>query len=138
MAAGECSAVVAQQVAHINAVYESRYVGKSMVVSMDPSTMYHLHRMLHDLDYPVEMMTIHNAASVLEALCAHQIRMVIVHPASFQHIATIMDSILSIIDVIFVDGRLSPPDNNNNNNINNAFLNGILDQVDSWSKVVVI
>ena len=101
---------MASQAAHIDAVYETVYVGKSLVVVRDAFSLHHIGTLLKASHYPVKILTIRNAMAVLDALESNGIRMVLVElPCLMQLTSThaVVDHLLSCVDMVFVDGRLA-------------------------------
>lgn len=97
---------MASQVAHIDAVYETVYVGTSLVVCRDAFSLHHVGTLLKASHYPVKTLTICNAMAVLDALESNGIRMVLVELPCLMKLPNIMDVLLDVVDVVFVDGRM--------------------------------
>ena len=88
---------------HINDVFESMYISRSMLVCGATSTMYYMYALLSKLDYPVDVLTVHNAQRVLDRFLAHKVRMIIVHHTYIPLFETYLKSVWSLLDVCFVD-----------------------------------
>jgi hypothetical protein len=98
---------IGHQLAHIDAVYETVYVGKSLVVTRDAFSLHHVGARLIASHYPVKILTISNAMAVLDSLESNGIRMILVDlPCILKLPTDIMDFLLTVVDVVFVDGRL--------------------------------
>jgi hypothetical protein len=63
----------------INDIFESKYIYKSIVVCKTPKYFYHIHNILKNLIFPVEILTHDNFTKVLSRFHKGEIRMIIVN-----------------------------------------------------------
>jgi ssRNA-specific RNase YbeY (16S rRNA maturation enzyme) len=85
------------------------FISRSIIVCKDAESMHDLKYKLSQLDYPVDILSFHNAKDVLERFISHRIRMIIVHTMfyfAFESYISSMVILPKLIDVVFIDRRL--------------------------------
>jgi hypothetical protein len=86
---------------HINLVFETNYVYKSLVVVRDPAAMYHMYSLLQQQDYPIGRLTSVSFCDTSERFRRGNLRMLIMSEMMFRFVCLVWTHILDDVDVIF-------------------------------------
>lgn len=92
---------IIQNIRHINDIFHTKYVYKSVVVCQTPFELFYMYNLLKSLDYPVYLLTHESYEQGLLLFTKHRIRMLIMTPIMYEVISRYQKDILKDCNYIF-------------------------------------
>ena len=99
---------IAAKCVRINSVFEDMFIYKSIIVTNNPSVMYHMETILKKQLYPIDRLTFLNLYKVLDAFQKGNLRMLIMSEGVYRILCERHPSIYDDVNVVFDDDTSVP------------------------------